>query len=240
MADKIAHRLHGGDMQAVEVQLDPGEGVIAEPGLMLFMDAGVAMHTTTGGGVVKGIMRRFSGESFFISSFINEGRGKQNVAFAAPYPGRIVPLNLNQLGGSVLVQKDAFLCAARGTQVEVAFTKKLGAALFGGEGWVLQRLKGAGMAFVHAGGTLIERELADGQVLKVDSGSLVGFTEGVDYTVEMVGGVRNLLFGGEGLWHTTLRGPGHVWLQTLPYPRLIAPIATRAAELVREEASAKG
>jgi uncharacterized protein (TIGR00266 family) len=220
MADVIDFRIVGDDLQLVEIELDPGEAVRAEVGTMTYMDDGIQMQTSTGGGLLKGLKRVVTGESFFITDFTNTSRHKARVAFAAPYPGRIIPLDLAALGGSFLCQKDSFLCAARGIEVDVAFTRKLGAGLFGGEGFILQRLSGNGLAFVHAGGTIIERDLAAGETIKVDTGCLVAFAPSVDYDIRFVGGFKNALFGGEGLFLATLTGPGKVYLQSLPLSRL--------------------
>ncbi len=218
MADVIDYRIFGDDMQLVEIELDPGEGVRAEAGAMMYMDEGIEIQTSTGGEVLHGFKRMVTGESFFITTFLYTGSGKGHVAFAAPYPGKILPLDLS--GGSILCQKDAFLCAAQGIEIEVAFTKKIGAGLFGGEGFILQRLEGDGMAFVHAGGTILERCLASGEVLRVDTGCLVAFSKTVDYDIQFVGGFKNALFGGEGLFLAKLTGPGCVYLQSLPFSRL--------------------
>lgn len=225
MADVIDFEIHGAEMQLVEVELDPGEGVRAEAGAMMYMSDGIAMQTGTGGGLFAGFKRMLTGESFFITTFLHEGEGKAHVAFAAPYPGKVVPLDLAQLGGQVLCQKDAFLCAASGIEIDIAFSKKLGAGIFGGEGFILQRLTGDGLAFVHAGGTIVRKDLLPGQTLRVDTGALVALTPSVDYSVKFVGGFRNALFGGEGLFITTLEGPGTVWLQSLPFARLADRIA---------------
>jgi len=220
MADVIDYKIYGDDMQIVEVELDPGEGIRAEAGAMMYMEEGIEMQTSTGGGLFKGFKRMLTGESFFITTFLNNGNGKKHVAFGAPYPGKIIPLDLGQLGGRFLCQKDAFLCAARGIEIEVAFTKKIGAGLFGGEGFILQRLEGDGLAFVHAGGTIIEKELKSGERLKVDTGCLVAFAPTVDYDIQFVGGFKNALFGGEGMFLAHMAGPGHVYLQSLPFSRL--------------------
>ncbi len=220
MADVVDYKLYGDDMQIVEIELDPGEGVRAEVGAMMFMDNGIRMQTNTGGGIFKGFKRMLTGENFFITTFYFEGSGKGHVSFGAPYPGKIIPLDLAQLGGSFLCQRDAFLCAAQGTEIEVAFTKKIGAGLFGGEGFILQRLQGDGMAFIHTGGTVIKRELAPGEKLRVDTGCLAALSESVDYDIEFIGGVKNALFGGEGLFLASLTGPGTVYLQSLPFSRL--------------------
>jgi len=220
MADMIDHHIVGDDMQIVEIELDPGEGVRAEAGAMMYMEQGIEMQTSTGGGLFKGFKRIFTGESFFITSFLNNANTKSHVAFGAPYPGKIISLELDKLGGSFLCQKDAFLCAAEGIEIEIAFTKRLGAGLFGGEGFILQRLEGNGMAFVHAGGTIIKKQLAAGEMLRVDTGCLVAFEPSVDYDIKFVGGFKNALFGGEGIFLAHLTGPGLVYLQSLPFSRL--------------------
>ena len=217
---EIDYTIYGDDLQAVEIELDPGETVRAEAGTMLMMDDGIRMETGTGGGIKKGLKRLFTGESFFITSFTQEGAGKARVVFAAPYPGKVIPLDLSEHGGEFLFQKDSFLCAAAGIEIEVAFTKKIGAGFFGGEGFILQKLKGDGLSFAHAGGTVLRRELAAGETLRVDTGCLVAFDTSVDYDIEMQGGFKNALFGGEGLFLAKLRGPGTVFLQTLPFSRL--------------------
>ena len=220
MADIIDHTIYGDDMQLVEVELDQGEGVRAEAGTLTYMEAGIEMQTSTGGGVFKGLKRAITGESFFITTFLNTAGGKSKVAFAAPYPGKIIPINLNDFGGRIICQKDSFLCAAQGIEIEIAFTKRLGAGVFGGEGFILQRLEGDGMAFVHAGGTIVEKDLVAGETLRVDTGCLVAFNESVDYDIKFIGGFTNALFGGEGLFPATLTGPGKVYLQSLPFSRL--------------------
>jgi uncharacterized protein (TIGR00266 family) len=240
MADDVDYEILGDDMQLVEVELDPGEAVRAETGAMCYMDEGIAMDTGTGGGIFSGLKRMISGESFFITSFSNAGRGKKRVAFAAPYPGKIIPLDLSKFGGRILCQKDAFLCAANGTEITVAFTKRFGAGLFGGEGFILQRLVGDGLAFVHAGGTIVKKTLAPGQMLKVDTGCLVAFEEGVDYDIGFVGGFTNALFGGEGLFLAELRGPGTVYLQSLPFSRLADRVATAALRHNKDEVKRGG
>jgi uncharacterized protein (TIGR00266 family) len=220
-ADIIDYQIHGDDLQLVEVELDPGEGVRAEVGTMTYMEDGIEMQTGTGGGIFAGFKRLFTGESFFITTFLNNGNNKRRVAFAAPYPGKIVPFDLDVFGGQVLCQKDSFLCAAQGIEIEVAFTKRLGAGFFGGEGFILQRLTGDGMVFVHAGGTVIEKVLGVGEHLRVDTGCLVAFATTVDYDIKFVGGFKNALFGGEGLFFANLTGPGKVYLQSLPFSRLV-------------------
>lgn len=219
-ADVIDYRIYGDDMQMVEIELDPGEGVRAEAGMMMFMEDGIQMQTSTGGGIFSGLKRMVTGESFFITSFVNGGRQKSHVGFAAPYPGKIIALDLGKLGGSFLCQKDSFLCSANGVDIDVAFTRKIGAGLFGGEGFILQRLSGDGMAFIHSGGTIVEKNLASGESLRVDAGCLVGFAPTVDYDIEFVGGFKNVLFGGEGIFLARMTGPGLVYLQTLPFSRM--------------------
>lgn len=220
MADVIDFKIYGDDMQMVEVELDPNEGVRAEAGMMMYMEDGIAMQTGTGGGVFSGLKRMVTGESFFITNFRNNGSKKAKVGFAAPYPGKIIPLDLGSLGGEFLCQKDSFLCSANGVDIEVAFTKKIGAGLFGGEGFILQRLVGDGLAFVHSGGTIVQKNLGAGESLRVDTGCLVAFAPSVDYDIQFIGGFKNALFGGEGLFLARLTGPGLVYLQSLPFSRI--------------------
>ena len=228
MADEIDYKIYGDDMQLVAIELDRGEAVRAEAGAMMYMEDGIEMQTSTGGGIFRGLKRMITGESFFITSFLNTARDKRQVAFGAPYPGKIIPLELAELGGSFLCQKDSFLCAAKGIEIEVAFTKKIGAGLFGGEGFILQRLEGAGRAFVHAGGTIIRRELQAGETLRVDTGCLVAFAPTVNYDIQFIGGFRNALFGGEGLFLARMTGPGLLYLQSLPFSRLADRITAAA------------
>ena len=221
MSDVIDFKIFGDDLQLVEVELDPSEGVCAEVGTMTYMENGIEMQTSTGSGIFSGLKRMVTGESFFITSFVNTARdGKRRVAFAAPYPGKIIPIDLPSFNGNILCQKDSFLCAAQGIEVEIALTKRIGAGLFGGEGFILQRLTGDGLAFVHAGGTIIDKTLAPGETLRVDTGCLVAFATTVNYDIQFVGGFRNALFGGEGLFLARLTGPGRVYLQSLPFSRL--------------------
>ena len=220
MADVIDYKVFGDDIQVVEIGLDTGEGVRAEAGAMLYMESGIEMQTGTGGGMFSGFKRMLTGESFFITTFLYNGPGRGHVAFGAPYPGKIIPIDLAQVGGTFMVQKDGFLCAARGVDIDIAFTKRLGAGIFGGEGFILQRLSGQGLAFVHAGGTILKREMKSGEMLRVDTGCLVAFAPTVDYDIAMIGGFKNALFGGEGLFVATLTGPGTVYLQSLPFSRL--------------------
>ena len=228
MADILDYTIYGDDLQLVEIQLDPNEGVRAEAGTMIYMEQGIEMQTGTGGGIFKGVERMFTGESFFITTFLNTVDGVKRVAFAAPYPGKIVPLDLTALGGKFICQKDSFLCAARGIEIEIAFSKKIGAGIFGGEGFILQRLVGDGLAFAHAGGTIIEKELAAGEILSVDTGCLVAFAPTIDYDIQMVKGFTNALFGGEGLFLAKMTGPGNVYLQSLPLSRLADRIIAAA------------
>lgn len=229
-AHEIDYYIIGSDMQLVEIELDPQESVIAEAGTMMMMEDGVKMETIFGDGSKKndGLFgklmgagkRLLTGESLFTTVFTNVGSGKKRVAFAAPYPGKIIPLDLKVLGGKVICQKDAFLCAAKGVSIGIEFRKKLGAGFFGGEGFIMQKLEGDGLAFIHAGGTIVEKELQPGETLRIDTGCLVGMTQDVDYDIEFVGGIKTALFGGEGLFLATLRGPGKVWIQSLPFSRL--------------------
>src|SRR3954462_9334509 len=249
---EIDFKIHGDDMQFIEIELDPQEAVVAEAGGMMYMDDGIGMETIFGDGSAKqgGIMgallgagkRLLTGESLFMTVFQNQGAGKKRVAFGAPYPGKIIPVHLRDLGGELIMQKDSFLCAAKGVSIGIAFQKRLGTGLFGGEGFIMQRLTGDGWAFVHAGGTLYERTLAPGETLRVDTGCIVGFQPSVDYDIQMVGGIKTAFFGGEGLFFATLRGPGKVWLQSLPFSRLagriVAAIPGRGRG--REEGSVLG
>lgn len=219
-AHEIEYQIFGSEMQVVEVELDPNEAVRAEVGTMMYMEEGIEMQTSTGGGLFTGLKRMLTGDSFFITSFLNRGQGKKKVAFAAPYPGKIIPLDLKALGGEFICQKDGFLCAAQGIEIDIAFTKKIGTGLFGGEGFILQRLTGDGWAFVHSGGTIIQRQLAAGETLRVDTGCLVAMAPSVDYDIQFIGGFKNVLFGGEGLFFAKLTGPGLVYLQSLPFSRL--------------------
>lgn len=228
MADLVDYTIFGDDMQLVEIALDPGEGVRAEAGTMAYMEMGIDMQTGTGGGILSGLKRAVTGESFFITTFHNSANNPSRVAFAAPYPGKIIPIELREFGGQILCQRDSFLCAAYGIEVEVAFTKRLGAGFFGGEGFILQKLQGDGRAFVHAGGTIIEKDMAAGETLKVDTGCLVAFAPSVDYDIQFVGGFTNALFGGEGLFLAKLTGPGKVYLQSLPFSRLAGRVLAAA------------
>lgn len=228
-ADIIDYTIFGDDIQTLEIELDPQEGVRAEVGTMMYMEDEIKMETTTGGGILKGFKRMFTGESFFISNFYHAGNsGKRRVAFAAPYPGKIIPIDLKQFNGQFICQKDGFLAAAKGIEIEIAFTKRLGAGFFGGEGFILQKLTGNGLAFIHAGGTIIKKTLAPGESLRVDTGCLVGFESTIDYDIKFVGGFKNALFGGEGLFLAYVKGPGTVYLQSLPFSRLADRISSAA------------
>jgi uncharacterized protein (TIGR00266 family) len=250
---EIDYKIHGDDMQFVEVELDPQEAVVAEAGGMMFMDDGIAMETVFGDGAAKqgGFMsallgagkRLLTGESLFMTIFQNQGASKRRVAFGAPYPGKIVAVHLKDIGGEFIAQKDSFLCAAKGVSIGIAFQKRIGAGLFGGEGFIMQRLTGDGWAFIHAGGTLYERTLAPGEVLRVDTGCVAGYQPTVDFDIQYVGGIKTALFGGEGLFFATLRGPGKIWLQSLPLSRLADRIVAAAPQTGRggrEEGSVLG
>jgi uncharacterized protein (TIGR00266 family) len=230
---EIDYKIHGEELQCVEIELDPQETVIAEVGAFMMMEENIKMETLFGDGTNQGgflgkLMnagkRLLTGENLFITAFTNEGQGKKHVTFASPYPGKIIPMNLVELNGKVICQKDAFLCAAKGVSVGIEFQKKLGTGLFGGEGFIMQKLEGDGLAFVHAGGMIIERVLQPGEVLKIDTGCVVAFTSEIDYDIQFVGGIKNTIFGGEGLFFATLRGPGKVWVQSLPISRLAGRI----------------
>ncbi len=250
---EVDYKIHGDDMQFVEIELDPQEAVVAEAGGMMFMDEGIAMETIFGdgsnantgflGSLLGAGKRLLTGESLFMTVFLNQGSGKKRVAFGAPYPGKIQAVNLRELGGELIAQKDSFLCAAKGVSISIAFQKRLGAGLFGGEGFIMQRLQGDGLAFVHAGGTLYERVLNPGESLRVDTGCIVAFQPTVDYDIQYVGSVKTAFFGGEGLFFATLRGPGKIWLQSLPFSRLAGRIVAAAPQTGsggREEGSVLG
>jgi uncharacterized protein (TIGR00266 family) len=213
----LDYELIGDDFQALSVRLRPGQRVHAEPGAMMWMDEGIDMETSTGGGLLAGLKRKIGGDTFFLTSFVNEGSAPATVAFASDHPGRIQPIDLAR--GTIYCQRDAYLCSGEGAKVSVAFTKRLGAGFFGGEGFVLQKISGAGLAFVHAGGHLVERELAAGERVRVDTGCIVGFEGSVDYDIKLVRGVGSWLFGGEGFFFASLKGPGKIWLQTTPFSR---------------------
>ncbi|MDE5418244.1 TIGR00266 family protein [Labilibaculum sp. DW002] len=243
---EIDYTIKGHDIQLVEIELDPNETVIAEAGAMLYMKEGIDFKAKMGDGsepekglfgkLLSAASRKITGESIFITHFTHQGVGKSQVAFAAPYPGTIVPLDLEQMGGTVIVQRDAFLCAALGTKISMHFNRKLGAGFFGGEGFILQKLQGDGKAFIHAGGTLIEHDL-NGETLRVDTGCVVGFQEGIDFSVEQAGNLKSMVFGGEGLFLATLRGTGKVWLQSMPINKLISQLSTGSSNSQKESSN---
>ena len=251
MADIIDYQIFGEEMQYVEIELDPGEAAIGEAGGMMYMQESIAMDTVIGDGTQQGSIvskllgagkRLLTGESLFMTVYSNQGNAKRKLAFSAPYPGKIVPIDLPKMGGTFICQKDSFLCAARGVSVGIAFQKRLGVGFFGGEGFIMQKLEGDGLAFVHAGGTLMRRDLAPGEFLRVDTGCLVGMQATVDYNIEYVGKIKTALFGGEGLFFATLRGPGTVMLQSLPLSRLASRIFAAAPQMggSREQGSLLG
>ncbi len=247
---EIDYRILGNEMQCVEIELDPQETVVAEPGSFMMMDNGIEMQTIFGDGAQQqsGILgklfsagkRLLTGENLFMTAYTNIGQGKKQVSFASPYPGRIIPLDLHQLGGKIICQKDSFLCAAKGVSVGIEFQRKLGTGLFGGEGFIMQKLEGDGLAFVHSGGHVIERNLLPGELLKVDTGCIVAFTHDVNYDIQFVGGIKNTLFGGEGVFYAALSGPGKVWIQTLPISRLAGRLMSYASFNRKEEGSVLG
>ena len=249
---EIDYRIIGEEMQYVEIELDPNETAVAESGSFMMMDDGIQMQTIfgdgsqqqNGGGLLGKLLgagkRLLVGESLFMTAFTNAGSGKKKVCFASPYPGKIIPLDLQQLGGKVIAQKDAFLCAAKGVSIGIDFQRKLGTGIFGGEGFIMERLEGDGMAFVHAGGHVFSRELQAGELIKIDTGCLVALTQHVDYDIQFVGGIRNTIFGGEGLFFATLKGPGTVWIQTLPISRLASRVLSYGTTHRKEEGSILG
>lgn len=247
---EIDYRIYGEEMQYVEVELDPQETAIAEAGSFMMMDDGVQMQTIFGDGSQQntGLLgklwgagkRLLTGESLFMTAFTNAVQSKRRVSFASPYPGKIIALDLFEMGGKVICQKDAFLCAAKGVSVGIDFQRRLGTGIFGGEGFIMQKLEGDGMAFVHAGGHVFEKTLAAGELVKIDTGCLVALTHTVDYDIQFVGGIRNSIFGGEGLFFATLRGPGRVWIQTLPVSRLASRILSYGTTNRKEEGSILG
>lgn len=252
--DAVEYDIRGAEMQFVEIELDPGEAAVGEAGSMMFMDPSIAMDTVFGdgsgnpsGGLFGKLLgagkRLVTGESLFTTVYTNQGSSKQRVAFAAPYPGKILPMDLKSLGGTLICQKDAFLCAARGVALGIHFQQKLSVGFFGGEGFIMQRLDGNGLAFVHAGGSVVKRELRTGQSLMVDTGCVVAFTREVSFEVQYVGKIKTALFGGEGLFFATLTGPGRIWLQSLPLSRLANRIVAAVPGLTRggkEEGSVLG
>ena len=252
-AHEIDYQIYGEEMQYVEIELDPQEIVVAESGSFMMMENGIKMETIFGDGseqqtgvfgkLLSAGKRVLTGESLFMTAYQNQNNTKSKVSFASPYPGKILPIDLKLFGEKFICQKDSFLCAAKGVAVGIEFSKKLGRGLFGGEGFIMQKLEGDGMAFVHSGGTLAKKELASGEVLKVDTGCIIGFTKDVDYDIEFVGGINNTIFGGEGMFYATLRGPGTVYIQSLPFSRLadrIIASAPKAGGSGREEGSLLG
>lgn len=237
----VDYKLYGDDMQFVEIELDPRESVVTEAGAMMMMDRNIEMETIFGDGSKKnssglfgalgGAAKRvITGESLFMTAFTNGGNKKEKVAFASPYPGKIIPIDLSKVGGKLICQKDAFLCAAKGVSIGIDFRKKLSVGFFGGEGFILQKLEGDGLCFIHAGGTIVKKELRSGEKLRVDTGCLVAMTKDVHYDIEFVGGIKNTLFGGEGIFFATLRGPGEVWIQSLPFSRLASKVFASVPE----------
>jgi len=245
----LEYRIIGDDIQLVEIELDPMETVIAEAGTMMYMESGIRFETKMGDGSDpnQGMMskllsagtRILTGESLFVTHFTNGESGKQKVAFAAPYPGKIIPVELAHLGGSIIVQKDGFLCAAKGTKISITLNRRIGTGLVGGEGFILQKLSGDGKAFIHAGGTVIERRL-NGETLKIDTGCVVGYTSGIDFNIESSGSLRSMVFGGEGIFLATLRGTGTVWLQSMPIRKLIQAISPYGKNVRKESSSILG
>jgi uncharacterized protein (TIGR00266 family) len=244
-SDEIDYEIFGEEMQYAIVELDPDEMVIAEAGVLMFMTSGIKMETYFGdpskqsSGILDKLMtagrRVITGESMFVTTFTQTGRGKGQVGFAAPYPGKILALDLYQLGGELICQKSSFICAARGIQIGIAFQKKIGVGLFGGEGFVMQRLTGDGLAMIHAGGTLMRRTLKEGESLRLDTGCLVALQPSVTYDIQFVGGIKNTLFGGEGLFLATVTGPGEVWLQSLPFSRLAGRVLAAGVGVTRKD-----
>ena len=243
---EIDFKIHGEELQFVEIELDPDETAIAESGAMMMMDEGIEMQTIFGDGsaqqptgffgkLVSAGKRILTGESLFMTAFANSSHGKKKVSFAAPYTGKIIPMDLRELGGTIIAQKDAFLCAAKGVSVGIHFQRKLGVGIFGGEGFIMEKLEGDGMAFLHAGGFIIEKELKHGEILKVDTGCLAAYMPSVAFDIEMVKGIKNALFGGEGLFFAKLQGPGKVWIQSLPISRLAGRIVEYGTYHRKEE-----
>lgn len=247
---EIDYRIYGEEMQYVEVELDPNETAIAESGAFMMMDDGIQMQTLFGDGsqpqqgllgkLMSAGKRILTGESLFMTAFTNVGQGKKRVSFASPYPGKIIPLDLSQHDGKIVAQKDSFLCAAKGVAIGIELQRRLGTGLFGGEGFIMQKLEGDGMAFVHAGGHVFEKTLQPGEFLRIDTGCLVAYTRTIDYDIQFVGGIKNTIFGGEGLFFATLRGPGKVWIQTLPISRLAGRILAYGTYKRKEEGSVLG
>jgi uncharacterized protein (TIGR00266 family) len=250
--DVVDYEIKGSEMQFVEIELDPGEAAVGEAGSLMYMDSGIGMDTVFGdgsgqqGGLLGKLLgagkRLVTGESLFTTVYTNTANRKLRVAFAAPYPGKILAMDLRRFGGTLICQKDAFLCAARGVSLGIAFQRKLSVGFFGGEGFIMQKLEGDGLAFVHAGGTLLERELQPGETLMIDTGCIVAYTLGIDFEIQYVGKIKTALFGGEGLFFAKVTGPGHVWLQSLPFSRLASRVFAAAPQRggSREEGSILG
>ncbi|MCW3117680.1 MAG: hypothetical protein JWM28_1762 [Chitinophagaceae bacterium] len=248
---EIDYKIYGEELQFVEVELDPGETAIAESGAMMMMDDDIKMETIFGDGsqqqqaglfgkLMSAGKRMLVGESLFMTAFTNIGQGKKHISFAAPFTGKIIPMDLQQLGGKIIAQKDAFLCAAKGVSIGIQFQRKLGTGIFGGEGFIMEKIEGDGMAFLHAGGYIVEKNLQPGEILKVDTGCVVAYTPGVDFDIEFVRGIKNWMFGGEGLFFAILRGPGKVWIQSLPISRLAGRIVAYGTYKRKEEGSILG
>ena len=245
-AHEIDYHIYGEEMQHIEIELDPNETAIGESGAFMMMEDGIEMQTIFGDGspqqdgsilgkLFSAGKRLISGAGLFMTAFTNVGQGKKRVHFASPYPGKIIAMNLSELGGRLICQKDAFLCAAKGVSIGIEWQRKLGTGIFGGEGFIMQKLEGDGMAFVHAGGHVFEKKLAPGELLKIDTGCVVAYTQDIDFDIQFVGGIRNVVFGGEGLFFATLRGPGTVWIQSLPISRLASRIMTYGSVGNRKE-----
>lgn len=248
---EIDYKVYGEELQYVEIELDPQESAIAESGAMMMMEDGITMQTIFGDGssqqptgllgkLMSAGKRVLVGESLFMTAFTNSSQAKKKVSFAAPYVGKIIPLDLQQLGGTIIAQKDAFLCAAKGVSVGIHFQRRLGTGIFGGEGFIMEKVEGDGMAFVHAGGYVLEKNLVPGEVLKVDTGCVVAYTPTVDFDIEFVRGIRNWMFGGEGLFFARLQGPGKVWIQSLPISRLAGRLVEYGTWKRKEEGSILG
>lgn len=248
---EIEYKIHGEELQFVEIELDPSETAIAESGAMLMMEDGINMQTIFGDGsaqqptglfgkLMSAGKRILTGESLFMTAFENISQGKRKVSFAAPYTGKIIPMDLMQLGGTIIAQKDAFLCAAKGVSVGIHLQRRLGTGIFGGEGFIMQKIEGDGLAFMHAGGYVMEKELRAGEILKVDTGCVVAYSPTIDFDIEFVRGIKNLVFGGEGLFFARLTGPGKVWIQSLPISRLASRIMAYGTYQRKEEGSVLG
>src|SRR5450432_3015839 len=249
--NEIDYKIYGEELQFVEIELDPNETAVAESGAFMMMDDGIAMQTMFGDGsqpqdnsllgkLMSAGKRLLVGESLFMTAFTNMGQGKKKVSFAAPYTGKIIVFDLQQLGGKIIAQKDAFLCAAKGVSIGIEFQRRLGTGIFGGEGFIMEKLEGDGLAFAHAGGYVIEKELNEGEILKIDTGCIVAYTAGIDFDIEFISGIKNFMFGGEGLFFAVLTGPGKVWIQSLPISRLAGRLMQYATVNRKEEGSILG